>query len=81
MKECKPRLKKLYIGYRKLQMVKIMAVAETETDLQNSLNASNNTLNKHKMKINSSKTKVVEIAYKRQMIDIRLNREKIRLQK
>lgn len=68
IKECSTRVKKVHVGYRKLQRVQIgecafaddiALIAESRTELQNSLQIWNTVLRENGMRLNKNKTKVM----------------------
>jgi Reverse transcriptase (RNA-dependent DNA polymerase) len=84
---CKPYLHKLHIGYKNLEPIGItqclfaddlVITASTEQDLQNNINTWNQMLQKHGMKINIQKTKVMMTSQEEsETMNIIINNERI----
>ena len=86
IKQCELRTKKVLVGYRYLQPVKlsqcafaddIVLFAPSERELQNNLNIWNEELKNNGMKINKSKTKIMAITENNQDLDVYLEGVKL----
>lgn len=87
LKECKPYLKKLCVGFKNLEPIELtecmfaddlVIMANSEKGLQNNINIWNNTLKKYGMKINTTKTCVMMVTKgQEEEMNIRIENEKI----
>jgi hypothetical protein len=86
IKTCKPNLKQLHVGYRKLLPIAItecafaddvVIMANTEKGLQNNINVWDEVLKKNGMKISTKKTKTMMTAKEPEILNIKIGEESL----